>query len=127
MAKNKIDLKSVVARKLQGKMDKLAVKMYYSETLEGEIEIRKIPLQQYMDLISSIDDENSIEGMNQLIYTCCPMFKENASEAMEAYGVSEPTELPSVILEDQLNELSDIVEIINGFYGIEKIRTEIKN
>ena len=46
---------------------------------------------------------------------------------MEVYGVAEPTDLPSAVLEDQLNEIKDIVEVINSFYGLDKIDVEVKN
>mgnify|MGYP001334525515 CR=1 FL=1 len=128
MGKKRASLAEIIARKQQGKMDKLQVKYYDSETLEMQIEIRKIPLKKYMVLIESLDDEGSIEGMNKIIYECCSMFKNNAKEAMEVYKVAEPTDLPSAVLEDQLNEMQDICEIINGFYGLDKIDAEtVKN
>ncbi|OLS02240.1 hypothetical protein [Tissierella creatinophila] len=120
-------LADIIAKRKQGKMDKLQVKSYYSETLDMGIEIRKIPLGQYMDIVENLEEENSINGMNKLIYECCPLFREDAKEAMEVYEVAEPTDLPSAVLEDQLNEMKDIVEIINSFYGIDKIDSEIKN
>lgn len=123
----KICLNDIIAKKHKGQMDRLAIKYYHSQVLDGDIEIRKIPLQEYIDLVSKIDDENSIDGMNQIIYACCPMFKENTKEAMEIYEVVEPTDLPSAVLEDQLNELTEIVEAINGFYGLDKIKGTVKN
>lgn len=124
----KATLADIIAKKKQGQMDKLQVKYYYSKLLDMEVEIRKIPLGRYMELINEAE-ENTIDGMNKLIYECCPMFhdKEYTKEAMELYGVSVPTDLPSAVFEDQLNELNDIAEIINSFYGIEKVGNEIKN
>lgn len=123
----KATLADIIAKKKQGEMDKMQVKYYSSEVLGMDIEIRKIPLVQYMDLIEEVEEGNSIEGMNKLIYECCPMFRENAKEAMEVYEVSTPTDLPSAILEDQLNEINDIIEVINSFYGLDKIDVDIKN
>lgn len=123
----KATLADIIARKKQGEMDKMQVKYYSSEVLGMDIEVRKIPLVQYMDLIEEVEEGNSIEGMNKLIYECCPMFKENTKEAMEVYGVSTPTDLPSAILEDQLNEINGIIEIINSFYGVDKLEDDIKN
>lgn len=123
----KATLADIIAKKKQGEMDKMQVKYYSSEVLGMDIEIRKIPLVQYMDLIEEVEEGNSIEGMNKLIYECCPMFKENVKEAMEVYEVSTPADLPSAILEDQLNEINDIIEVINSFYGIDKIDVDIKN
>lgn len=123
----KATLADIIAKKKQGEMDKMQVKYYSSEVLGMDIEVRKIPLVQYMDLIEEVEEGNSIEGMNKLIYECCPMFRENTKEAMEVYGVAAPTDLPSAILEDQLNEINDIIEVINSFYGLDKIDVDIKN
>lgn len=120
-------LADIIEKRKQGEMDKLKIKYYESETLGMKIEVRKIPLCQYLNLIEELEEGNSLEGMNKLIYECCPMFKENTKEAMEVYNVSAPTDLPSAVLEDQLNELKEIIEIINSFYGIDKIEDEIKN
>lgn len=122
----KATLADIIARKRQGQMDKLQVKYYYSELLDMDIEVRKIPLSQYLELAEEIED-GAIEAMNKMIFECCPMFRENTKEAMEVYEVSTPTDLPSAILEDQLNEMQGIVEIINSFYGIDKMDVEIKN
>ena len=127
MTKNKATLADLIARKQQGKMDKLQVKYYHSETLDMDIEVRKIPLKKYMEILESLDDETSIEGMNNIIYHMCPMFRIGAKEAMEVYKVDEPTELPAAVLEEQLNEMGDICEIANSFYGIDKIEDLVKN
>lgn len=122
----KATLADIIAKKKQGDMDKLQVKFYYSELLDMEIEVRKIPLSQYLELAEEVEN-GAIEAMNKMIYECCPMFKENTKEAMEVYEVSTPTDLPSAILEDQLNEINGIIEIINSFYGVDKLEDDIKN
>lgn len=123
-------LADIISKRNQSKVDKLQVKYYKSETLDTEIEVRKIPLQKYMELSENLSEEdtNTIDGMNALIYECCPIFKTNTTEALEVYGVAEPTDLPSAVLEDQLNEIKDIIEIINSFYGLDKINDDtVKN
>lgn len=122
----KATLADIIAKKKQGDMDKLQVKFYYSELLDMEIEVRKIPLSQYLELAEEVED-GAIEAMNKMIFECCPMFRENTKEAMEVYEVSTPTDLPSAILEDQLNEINGIIEIINSFYGVDKLEDDIKN
>ena len=79
-----------------------------------------------MNLVEKIDGE-TVHRENAHIYECYPMFKENVKEAMEIYEVGEPMDLLSAVLEDQLNEIKDIVEIINTFYGLDKIGEDIKN
>ncbi|MBU5427156.1 hypothetical protein KQI41_12090 [Tissierella pigra] len=125
-----VTLADIITKRNQSKNDKMQVKYYKSEVLDTEIEIRKIPLQRYMELSERLaeDNINTIDTMNEIIYECCPIFKTNTQEAMEAYGVAEPIDLPSVVLEDQLNEIKDIIEVINSFYGLDKIKDdEVKN
>lgn len=125
-----VTLADIITRRNQSKNDKMQVKYYKSEVLDTEIEIRKIPLQRYMELSERLaeDNINTIDTMNEIIYECCPIFKTNTQEAMEAYGVAEPIDLPSAVLEDQLNEIKDIIEVINSFYGLDKIKDdEVKN
>ncbi|OHW62906.1 hypothetical protein EUAN_06900 [Andreesenia angusta] len=128
--KTKATLAEIIARKKQGEMDKLSVKYYDSEVLGTSIEVRKIPLKKFMSLVEDMEDEgDAVEGldsMNKLIFEVCPMFREDTKEAMEIYGVKEPTDLPSAILEEQMNEMKDIVEIANTFYGLDKIEADIK-
>lgn len=121
-------LEEILQKKLQGEMDKFKVKIYNSKTLDCDIEIHKIPLKRYMAICEIAETESeSIDFMNTLIYETCPIFKENTKKAMEIYGVSEPTELPSAILEDNLLEMKDICEIVSSFYGFENLEGEIKN
>lgn len=123
----KATLAEIIARKQQGKIDKLQVRYYHSETLGLDIEVRKIPLKKYIEIMESVDDETSIEGMNNIIFNMCPMFKTNTKEAMELYGVQIPTELPAAVLEEQLNEMGDICSIANSFYGLDKLEDVVKN
>lgn len=130
MSKKTLTLAEIIAKRNQSKTDKLQVKYYNSEVLDTEIEIRKIPLQRYMELGEQLgeDDVNTIDAMNAMIYECCPLFRTDIKEAMEVYGVAEPTDLPSAVLEDQLNEIKDIVEMINSFFGLDKIKDDaVKN
>lgn len=129
MARKTTNLAEIIAKRQQSKVDKLQVKYYKSETLDTEIEVRKISLQDYMDLSEALgeEDENTADAMNKIIYECCPVFKTDTKEAMEFYGALEPTDLPSLVLDEQLNEMKDIVEIINSFYGLDKISDTVKN
>lgn len=126
----KITLDDLVARKMQGKLDKLQVQYYSSKELGGEIEIRKIPLKKYMSLVDQVDEENmedNLRFMNELIFECCPIFKNNSKKLMETYEVKVATDLPSIVLNDNMGEMQEICEIINRFYGLEKIVNTVKN
>lgn len=123
----KATLEQIIQKKLQGDMDKFCIKHYYSKTLEMDIEIKKIPVSKYLQIINTVEDDESLDSLNLIIYNCCPMFKENTKEAMEVYGVQEPTDLPSAVLEDQVDEMKAIVDIINAMYGLDKVEEAIKN
>lgn len=123
------NLTDLIAKKLQSKDDKLQVKVYESETLGGSIEVRKLTLKKYMELVGNVEGD-SIDGMNALLFECCPIFKTNTKEAMEAYGVEEATDLPSAVLNDQLNEIKDLVELTGAFYGLDRmdeVEADVKN
>ncbi|MTI65167.1 MAG: phage portal protein [Firmicutes bacterium] len=133
MAKNKskkITLDDLITRKTQGKLDKMQVKYYDSKELGGKIEIRKIKLKEYMKLADGIDEDNAVDGlefMNELVFKCCPLFNQNSKELVKTYEVAEAIELPSAVLNDNMGEMQDIVEIINSFYGLDKVDKDIKN
>jgi len=128
----KMTLLEIIARRKQGDMDKMKIKYYESKILGCSIEIRKIPLKRYFEIVQGVDEDESIDSMNEMLFEFCPMFRENSTEAMEAYGVEVPTDLPAAILEDNLGEMNEMLEIINSFYGgadksNEQKSEEIKN
>lgn len=120
-------LAEIIERKKQGELDKFKIAVYYSETLETDIQIEKIPLNEYLSITENIK-EDSVRTMNELLFKCCPLFRENTTDAMEVYGVHEAIDLPSMILEEQINEIKEISEIISQFYGVNKLKDDdIKN
>ncbi|QOR36653.1 hypothetical protein IMX26_07560 [Clostridium sp. 'deep sea'] len=134
MGKNKrvkASLTEILARKQQGELNKLRIKTYFSKTLNMEIEIKKIPLNQFMEIAENNENLGSIEGMNRLLYHMCPMFcnapADEVKQALQLYNVGEATDLPSVMLEDNIGEMADIVNIANSFYGLEQLEDLVKN
>ena len=126
----KITLEDLTLRKLSGNLDKLQIKTYYSKELGGDIQIKKIPIKKYMGMLNGVNEDDMLENidfMNTAIFESCPIFKENSKSLMETYEVSIPTDLPLVVLNENMNELTDIIEIINGFYGLDKVKEQIKN
>lgn len=128
MGKKATLLDIIEQKRKQGNDDKLEIKFYYSKTLDMDIEIRKGKLSAFLATSEELDeqDASTLEILNTHIFNHCPMFKENTKEALEIYGAAEPTELPSLVLEDNLGEMNDITEIINGFYGIYKEKKKDK-
>ncbi len=130
MTKKKLTLDDLVARKLQGKLAKMQIKHFDSKELGGTLEIRKISLKRYLSLANDVaeeDLEDNLDFMSSLIFECCPLFNQNSKQLMETYDCSEATELPILILNENMGEMSSIVEIISKMYGLESINSEIKN
>lgn len=126
----KITLEDLILRKTQGDLDKIKVSFYNSAELGGELEIRKIPLKDYMSLLNGLETanaEDSLDFMGQLIYKCCPLFNQNSKELMDTYGCSVATDLPIIILNENLGEINEIINIINSFYGLDELQEKVKN
>lgn len=122
-------LQIIEKKRQQSEADRLKIAWYESAVLGEKVEIRKMKLTQFLPLIDKLEDAQTaneqIEAMNEIIFKHCPMFNENVKEAMEFYGASEPTELPALVFEEQLNEIKDLSDAISALYGIDKIKDDI--
>lgn len=126
----KITLEELALRKQQGNLDKVQVKVYNSKELGGEIELVKIPLKKYLEMTSGINMDNpgdNIELMCNTIFESCPFIKNNSKELMEIYDAKIPTDLPLYMLNENMKELTEISELINSFFGIDKVVDTTKN
>lgn len=126
----KLTLEDLTMRKLKGNLDKLQIKTYYSKELGGEIEIKKMPIKKYLEMLDGVDEDDMMENIdfiNSAVFEACPIFKENSKALMETYEVSIPNELPLVVLNENMGELNEIVEVLNSFYGLDKVKEKIKN
>lgn len=133
MSKN-LTLAEIIAKKKQGKMDKFEVAYYDSKVLGGRVEVRKIPLKRFYEIQDTGGDEEYLDSISMILFESMPMFKENTKEAMEVYDVSVASDLPLAVFEDNIGEMTEIVEMVNKFYGIEgdetvadKMEEEVKN
>ncbi|MBW9154859.1 hypothetical protein [Clostridium tagluense] len=126
----KITLEDLMAKKLQKDTDKIEVKMYNSKEFGGEIQVIKIPLKKYMGLMNDVEDgdmEDNLDFMSEVIFECCPIFKENSKQLMETFEVEDALELPLILLNDNMGEMNAICEIVNSFYGLGKVKEKVKN
>ncbi|GCD10593.1 hypothetical protein [Clostridium tagluense] len=126
----KITLEDLMAKKLQKNIDKIEVKMYNSKEFGGEIQVIKIPLKKYMGLMNDVEDgdmEDNLDFMSEVIFECCPIFKENSKKLMETFEVEDALELPLILLNDNMGEMNEICEIVNSFYGLGKVKGKVKN
>lgn len=126
----KITLEELVLKKQQGDLDKHKVKIYSSKELGGDIEVVKIPLKRYLEMTNGMSSENAEEGielMCSIIFESCPFIKDNSKQLMEMYDVKVPTDLPLYLFNENMKELTDLSEIINSFFGIDKVVETAKN
>lgn len=126
----KITLEELALRKQQGNLDKVQVKVYNSKELGGEIELVKISLKKYLEMTNGMSTDNAEDGielMCSIIFESCPFIKDNSKELMEMYDVKVPTDLPLYMLNENMKELTEISELINSFFGIDKVVDTTKN
>lgn len=126
----KIVLEDLIARKMSGELDKLKVKYYDSKEMGGQLEVRKIPLKEFLKMINGKNEEDMLENlelMSDMILKCCPLIRNNVKELKETYGVSDTMDLPNAIFNDNMQELAEISQLISSFYGLEEIDDTIKN
>lgn len=130
-------LMNIVNKKKAGEIKTVDEIMVYSEMLGEDIKVVKKPVSQYMDILSrhniSVGEDVNFSGfipmLNEMIFEFCPMFKEPDAVKMarEVYGAGSPKELPELVFEGNVGEMSKIFEAINGLYNLDKMDEDIKN
>lgn len=127
----KLTLQDLMARKEQRARDSIEYKRVHVESLGGDLELKKIPLLKYLDLIGGMDENTSagdaLRSQIELIYECCPLLHNK--ELQEAYECVEPTDIVSKIFDDNFREIMMVGATISEFYGIDasEVMTELKN
>lgn len=130
-------LMNIINKKKAGEIKTIDELTVYSEMLGEDIKIVKKPVSQYMNILSKHDvavgEDTSFSGfipmLNEMIYEFCPMFKEPDAVKMarEIYGANTPKELPELIFEGNVGEMSKIFEAINSLYNLDEMDEDIKN
>lgn len=130
-------LKNIVDKKNKGDI-KVETHKYYESKIVGEkIEFKKIPLSAFLQLTSEYDLDNMktsdmVPMLNDMIFNFATMFRdpEGVEMALNTYTeASTPKELPEFIFEGNMDEMTDMFELIQSFYEgeVEKARDDIKN
>lgn len=127
----KLTLADLLKKKEQRERDKVEYKSVFVENLGGELEVKKLPLADFLDLIGDINDQTgageSLRIQMEMIYECCPLL--HSKELQEAYDCVEPTDIVSKVFDDNLTDIMAVVAAIFEFYGMdsEDIVGELKN
>lgn len=132
MAKGlKLTLSELLAKKEQRDRDRVEYKSVYVENLGGELEIKKLPLPQFLDKIGDLNDDTgageAMRAQLDLIYDCCPVL--HSKELQDAYDCIEPTDVVAKVFDDNFSDISLVTAAIFEMYGMDSsdIVGELKN
>lgn len=116
----KLTLSDLLRRKAAKDSNK-EVKRVYVESMEGELELNKLPLAKFLDLLDGINESTgageSLRIQMEIIYEFCPIL--HSKELQEAYECVEPTEIVSKIFDDNIGEIMTVIAAIFEMYGME--------
>lgn len=87
--------------------------------LGAALEVEKVPVSRVLSLLEGANENSVRENMEfqkELIYTCCPLLRTPALQ--ETYACSEPTDIVTKVLDDNLGDMVILVDAILGFYGL---------
>lgn len=127
----KATLEELIARKEQGKADKMQTKDVDIPNLGMTFTVLKQPLTRVLRLVDSYKDSDTLssqfEMYKELIYMSVPLFQ--SEELQKAYDCVEPVDIVSAVLEDNVASITELGEAISDMYGLgtPKVVNEIKN
>jgi len=121
MSNKKLNLSDLLARKESRKNDRPEYKVVNVPELGGGLEIRRLPLLKFLDMMDGINEYSSpAESMQKqidIIYESVPLFHN--SELQEAYECAEPTDIVTKVLNENMGALTEILTAIFSFYGMD--------
>lgn len=127
MENKKLTLNDFIAKAKQKEQDKFKAKAVFIESLEGEVMLQKIPINNVLVAIDRITTDDSMQNIidvyKQLIYDSIPMLK--AKELQEQFNLAEPFDIVLELFE--LNEITKLGEEIQSLYGLDKLEDTVKN
>ncbi len=109
----------LTAKKL---IDSKKIKSFYSKTLNLEFEIVEIDAEKIAEIINSVKDENPIRSDCELIYECCPIFRNK--ELQEQLNVSDPVETVKKVFCNDVQEIDELAKAIVQNYGFTTDKVE---
>lgn len=127
----RLTLDALIAKKEQRDKEKYEVHTVEIPSLDGYLQLEKIPLTRVASLMDGTGGESMTDNLAfdiDLIYACCPMMRNKELQA--AYEVKEPTDIVCALLGDNMGEINLIVTAILGMYGLDDtgtLKDAIKN
>lgn len=127
----RLTLDALIAKKEQRDKEKYEVHKVEIPSLDGYLQLEKIPLTRVASLMDGTGGESMADNLAfdiDLIYACCPMMRNKELQA--AYEVKEPTDIVCALLGDNMGEINLIVTAILGMYGLDDtgtLKDAIKN
>lgn len=127
----RLTLEALIAKKEQREKEKFEVHKVDIPSLDGYLQLEKIPLTRVASLMDGTGGESMTDNLAfdiDLIYACCPMMRNKELQA--AYEVKEPTDIVCALLGDNMGEINLIVTAILGMYGLDDtgtLKDAIKN
>lgn len=127
----KLTLNDLLARKEQREAEKIEFKKVYVPSMEGELELKKLPLTRFLGLLDGLNEDmgagEAMRAQLEVIYEFVPLFHNK--ELQDAYECVEPTEIVAKIFNDNLSEINLVLTEIFGFYGMDsgEIIDSVKN
>ena len=126
----KLTLADLLRRKAE-KDSKNEVKRVYVESMGGELELKKLPLPKFLEMLDSVNENTgageSLRIQMDIIYESCPILHNK--ELQEAYECVEPTDIVGRIFDDNIGEIMTVLGAIFEMYGMDSgdLVNELKN
>lgn len=127
----KATLEALLERKTQAMKAKMAVKEINVPVLGMALTVEKLPLARVLNLIDKYKDDDSLNGKfelyKELIYISVPLFR--STRLQEAYEVVEPSDIVTLLFEQNLTAITSLGDKIAAMYGINGAEAveELKN
>lgn len=127
----KATLEALLDRKLQREQGSYGIKVINVPSLEMSVTAVKQPLSAVSDILDDLQTgkkmkfSETLDIYKQLIYLCVPLLHDEKLQA--AYDCTEPYDVVTAVLEDNLGAITNLAEAILGMYGFQDIMDEIKN
>ena len=126
----KATLEALLERKLQRERDSHSIKEIDVPAIGMSITAVKQPLSKVSDILDELQEDNisfskTLDIYKQLIYLCVPLFHDE--KLQEAYQCSEPYDVVTAVLEDNIGGLVKLAETILDMYGFTEIMNDVKN
>lgn len=100
-------------------------KRIHVDLLGGELELRRLPLTEYWDMINRVDPEDQaglLQKEIDMIYAFCPALHDH--HLQEAFGVDVPTDIVPAVLGEDLSAIAAVVGEISSMYGYAEDETK---